>query len=125
MSVTYERDDAARQVSVTVHGPFQTSDMLAVIERQRAEGTWSYGVLFDLRLMTGRPSLVDLREIMGQAASHRPSEGLRGPVAILVTEPVLYGIACTYAAMGQSRLTINVFRDRDEANQWLAAKAHS
>jgi hypothetical protein len=122
MPVRYERDDARRRVVVTVEGAFQTSDQLTVIERQRAEDTWSYGMLFDMRRMTGHPTLADLREIMGQAASHRPTEPPRGPVALLVTDPILYGVACTYAALGHSKLTIQVFRNLDEADLWLATE---
>jgi hypothetical protein len=118
----YERDDARRRVVVTLEGVFQTSDMLTAIARQRAEDTWSYGMLYDLRRMTGHPSFADLREMMEQAASRRPSEAPRGPVAILVTDPALYRAACTYAALGRSRLTIQVFRDFDDADRSLAAE---
>jgi hypothetical protein len=125
MPVRYERDDTRRRVVVTAQGAFLTSDMLTVIERQRADDAWSYGILYDLRRMTGRPTLAELRELMDQAASRRPAERPRGPVAILVTDPVLYSVACTYAALGHSKLTIQVFRDLDEADLWLAAETSS
>jgi hypothetical protein len=107
---------------VTVTGIFQTSEMLTAIARQRAEDTWDYGMLYDLRRLTGHPSFADLREMMELAASHRPSEAPRGPVAILVTDPALYSAACTYAALGRSRLTIQVFRDFHDADLWLTAE---
>ena len=106
---------------VTVEGPFQRSEILTVIERQRAEDTWSYGLLYDLRRITGHPTLAELREIMDDAAAWRAAEGPRGPVALLATEPIMYGRLCTYAALGQSKLTIQVFRDLDQADAWLAA----
>jgi hypothetical protein len=34
----------------------------------------------------------------------------------------MYGAACTYAALGRSKLTIRVSRDFDDAEQWLAAE---
>jgi hypothetical protein len=34
----------------------------------------------------------------------------------------LYGVACTYAALGHAKLPIQVFRDLDEADVWLAAE---
>jgi hypothetical protein len=68
--------------------------MLAVIGRQRAE----------------------------EAATHPSAERRRGPVAILVTDPKMYGVACTYAALGLSKLTMRVFRDFDDADLWLAAE---
>ena len=119
MPVRYERDDARRRVVITAQGAFQTSDMLEAIERQRAEDTWSYGMLYDLRGMTGHPTLANLREMMGHAAS-RPAEQPRGPVAIVATDPILYDVACTYAALGRSRLRIQVCSDLNEADLWLA-----
>jgi hypothetical protein len=39
------------------------------------------------------------------------------------TDPAIYGRACTYAALGRSTtLTIGVFLDRAEAEQWLTAQ---
>jgi hypothetical protein len=125
MLIRYERDEARRRVVVTVEGAFQTIDMLTVIERQRAEDTRSGGMLLDLRRMTGHPTRADLRELMGQAAAQGPVERPCGPIAILVTDPILYGVACTYAALGHSKLVIEVFRDIDEAALWLAAEGSS
>jgi hypothetical protein len=119
MPVNYERDDARRRVMVTVHGALRKSDMLTVIARQRAEETWAYGMLFDLRRVTEHPTIADLRELMDEASSRRQAESPRGPVAILATDAVMYGIACTYAALGHAKLTIRVFRHVDEADRWL------
>jgi hypothetical protein len=71
MPIRYHRDDSRRRVVVTVEGAVEPADALAVIERQRLEDAWSYGLLYDLRLMT---------------------------------------------------LTIEVFRERNEAEQWLTAQ---
>jgi hypothetical protein len=60
--------------------------------------------------MTGRPALADLLKIMARAAAHPPTEPQRSPVAVLVTDPTLDGVFCTYAALGLSKLTIRVFR---------------
>ncbi len=121
MPVRYERDDARRRVVVTVQGEFQTSDMLPVSEGQGAEDTSGYGMLFDLRRMTGHATPADLRKMIDQAASSRPAAQLRGPVAIVATDPILYRVACTYAALGHAKLAIQVHRDLDEADLWLTA----
>jgi hypothetical protein len=103
LSHHYARDDARRRVIVAVEGPFQTSEILAVIERQRAEDTWSYGMLADLRRMTGLPTLADLRELLDGAKAGPVAEGRRGPVAFLATEPSLYARFCTYEALDRHR----------------------
>ena len=59
---------------------------------------------------------------MREAAELRQGEGPHGPVALLATNPTLYGRLCE--ALGRSTtLTIEVFRDRREAEQWLTAQA--
>ena len=124
MPIRYELDDIFRRVIVTVQGPFLADDILAIMERQRAEHTWTYGILYDLRGMTGEPTIAELRELMSEAAELRQGEGPRGPVALLATEGALYARLCTYAALGRSTtLTIAVFRDRGEAEKWLTVQA--
>jgi hypothetical protein len=120
MPIRYERDDARQRVVVTVHGPFAVADFLAVIERQRGDDAWAYGMLYDLRGMTGEPAVDDLRQFMSEA--DRTTQP-RGPIAILATEPAIYGRACTYAALTRATLTIEVFRDLDNAERWLTAQA--
>jgi hypothetical protein len=118
MPARYECDDDRRRVTVTIQGDFAQGDMLAVIDRQYVEGTWGYGMLYDLRHMTARPTVRDLREVLKQAASH--AEQTRGPVAFLITDPALYASACTYAALGRSRMRVSVFRELEEADRWLS-----
>jgi hypothetical protein len=118
MPLQYERDDARRRVVVTITGEFQTDDVLAVIARQHTEETWTYGMFYDLRGMTGHPTIADLRSILGLVVANQ-GDAPRGPVALLATDPILYGRLCTYAALGRSRLMLEVFRDWNEAEQWL------
>ena len=61
MSIRYERDDARRRVVSIGQGTIEPGDTFAVIERQRLDDTWAYGVLYDLRLMTGRLTLATSR----------------------------------------------------------------
>jgi hypothetical protein len=121
MPIRYELDDLRRRVVVTIEGPFTSADFLAIIERRRADNTGAYGILYDLRGMTGEPTIADLQQFLSAAAqTTRP----RGPIALLATEPALYTRACMYAIMGRSTaLVIEAFRDPDEAEQWLTTQA--
>src|SRR5229473_1385573 len=101
MAIRYELDDLLRRVIVTVEGLFQTEDIFAIMARQRAERTWSYGILYDLRGMTGTPTVGELRQLMSEAAARQPGEEPRGPVALLATDPTLYGRLCTYAVLAR------------------------
>lgn len=56
---------------------------------------WRYGILYDLRRMTGRLSFNYLRDITANAASFVPRGGTRGPVAFPDGRSrSLYGVAC-------------------------------
>ena len=122
MPFDYERDDDKRRVVITFWGVFQASDGFAAIQRHRAEDAWTYGVLYDLRELKGHPSLADLRQFMTEdAPSPAAEKGPRGPVAFVATDPELYRKACSYAELGRGKVTIEVFRVREEADRWLAA----
>jgi len=78
----------------------------------------TYGILYDFRGITGEPAIADLRESLSQVAQ---TNRHRGPIALLATDPAIYQRACTCAALGRSTLTVEVFRNYDEAEQWLTA----
>src|ERR1700687_5083597 len=121
MPIRYERDDTRRRVVVTMDGPFNTAVFRAVSELHSPD-TWRYGMLFDLRGMTGEPTIAELRQIMSESVARRPGTGARGPVAILAIDPALYGRMCTYAALRRATLTIEVFRFLDKAEEWLTTQ---
>ena len=123
MPIQYERDDVRRRVVITFPGTYQASDGLAAIDRHHAEGAWAYGVLYDLRSLISQPSISDLKAYMERDVQVPDGEKRRrGPIAILAPNPIVYGIACTYAAMGRSKMSIEVFRDWKEADGWLTAQ---
>ena len=125
MPFDYERDDAQHRVVITFRGAFQASDGCAAIQRHHAEGVWTYGVLYDLRALTGHPTMADLRQFMTVDAPAPSAETRRrGPVAFVATDSDLYRNACSYAELGRGMVTIEVFRVRDEADRWLAAHTH-
>ena len=65
--------DARRRVVITVQGPFEAADFLAVIGRWRGEDVGAYGMLYDPRGMTGEPSIADLRQFMNEVAQSSSS----------------------------------------------------
>jgi hypothetical protein len=122
MPVRFERDDGRRLVVVTVEGALQPDEVLATLAQRRHDGTLTYGTLCDLRRMTGRRTFRDLRQLVTEAAARDTDQSRRGPLAILVTNPDHYIMACAYAAIRQRTRTVEVFRALDEAEQWLAGK---
>ena len=122
MAFLYERDDVNRRVLVTVSGPFQAGEVMTILDRQREDGTWTYGTLLDTRAMRGRPSIADMRAFMKLDARVYADQGPRGPLALLATDSAMYATACVYAAIGRAKRTVEAFRDRQEADDWLVAQ---
>ena len=118
MPIGYERDDVQRRIVALGEGLFRADDVLGILERTRADGTWSYGSLYDLRRMTGKPSANDLRRLLEAASQPGPRGELPGPTAVLALDPTLYGSACAYAALGPPG-HFDVFSDRLDAEAWL------
>jgi hypothetical protein len=118
----YERDDVKRRVLVTVSGPFQAGEVITILERQREDGTWTYGTLLDTRATTGRPTIADMRAFMKLDARVHVDQGRRGPLALLATDSAMYATACVYAAIGGAKRTVEAFRDRQEADSWLVTQ---
>ena len=49
MPIEYERDDQRRLIALTVTEPYAIDGILVAIDRQAAEDTWAYAILYDLR----------------------------------------------------------------------------
>ena len=114
MELHYSVDEAARRLHAVVVGEFSGDVFINLLNRMRAEGTWTFDMLLDIRRVSGVPMLQDLRNIAFVATRPGPEGQLRGPLAILASEGALYGAACAYAAISRGR-AIGVFRDRPAA----------
>jgi hypothetical protein len=120
MEMSIELDHARRRINLVVAGPFNVEKMRDLMMSRPRDDTWGYGVLFDIRGMTGVPSIRDVREL--SPSPKDTSQAGRGPIALLVTDTAQYNLACAYVAMaGRTRLA-QVFHDRREAEDWLATR---
>ena len=116
---TYHRDDDARRVVVTLHGKFDSAEVLEILNRHRAENVPSYGLIYDGRELVGDPKMDDVRGILSERLTNELGTG---PVAFVVTAPNFYRMACTYVALARvTRVKMEVFRDIHEAEDWLAS----
>jgi len=125
MPFTYERDDGKRRITIEVIGEFQQAEAIEMLDRHRQDGVWSYGTLYDIRRMTGRPTIDEVKQIFSSAAQPGPGNTKRGPLAVLVTDPALYSMACAYMALGAATRKIEVFREPAEAERWLGQETTS
>jgi hypothetical protein len=121
MPFQFQRDDRRRRVVIALHGTYEARDILAAVRRHRIEDVWEYGVLYDLRELTCCPTVEEFRQFMLEAL-HEPRVrlGAPAPLAVVAPDPQLYGMARAYADLVRNRLVIEVFREWEEADRWLA-----
>src|SRR3954453_6710207 len=83
MPIDYDRDDDRRLITLTFTDPFTFEEALSQADRQSAEGTWEYAVLYDLRAMSRVPTPSQMQEGLSHIASLGGGQA-RGPVGIAI-----------------------------------------
>jgi hypothetical protein len=118
--LTYLRDDVHERITVTITGPARLADLESVVERQAADGTWRYGMLYDECLGTASLSVNATRALVAVVDRMTRAHGPRGPVAIVCEVVAQFGMARMYSILGdqQGRVS-NVFHDVAAAEAWL------
>ena len=82
-----------------------------------------YSTLVDLRLVTWSPTTEEARRFLHQIGTLSAIHGRRGPVAIVATQPMLFGMSRMRAALSdQAAGQIGTFYELAEAERWLAAQ---
>jgi hypothetical protein len=119
MPILYDRSDASRRIVITVVETLLVDDLHGLVERQGRDGTTSYGVLYDLRGVSGVPPVDQLVRVRVDAISDVRA-GAWGPAAIVTLDTSTYNIACHHVMLTRAGGRIEVFLDREEAEIWLA-----
>jgi hypothetical protein len=122
MKFWFERNDLRRRVTVTLSGGFRIDEALAILDRCRHEDVGRYSILYNAQGLTTVPTVADARQYLTAEMSVLGTDS-RGPIAIVVSDPTTYNVACSYAALGRGRLNVEVFRDRGDAEAWLTSHA--
>jgi hypothetical protein len=84
MPTVYERDDDRRLITLTVTEPYSVDDVISAIERQMAEDTWEYAMLYDMRT-TARLSTIEEARLITNRVQHLSGSRTRGPVAMAIS----------------------------------------
>jgi hypothetical protein len=122
MPIAYERDDKRRLITVTVTEPYEVADILGVIDRQAAEGTWMYATLYELDAPMAIPA--DSREIADHVAA--VGRGLpRGPTGIAIAKPTpeQFRRATDYSGLSKGTATIEILLTPTQRDEWLIRNA--
>jgi hypothetical protein len=117
--VIYARDDAARRITVTTSGPLTLADVLANIDRQILEGTWTYAMLYDTGDSGLLPIVEDIDRVVAVVRSAAKRLGRRGPVAVVSRSETAIAVAREYSVVEHDVGAVGFFRHLDEAERWL------
>jgi hypothetical protein len=119
----YRRDDVRRQITVTITGPALLADLAGVVERQAADGTWRYAVLYDECTGTASLSVSATRALLMVVERVTRAHGPRGAVAFVCQAAEQLGMARMHSILGEHQgLDSHVFHDVGEAEAWLDAR---
>jgi hypothetical protein len=118
----YGRDDNRRRLRITAIAPLRAEDLILIVDRQAAEGTWSYGLVYDVRAveMTAPPPPEEARAIAQHVLEYTQVYGQRGSVALVTRQSNMIALGQMYAALGAKiGFRVEVFWDLDDAEAWL------
>jgi hypothetical protein len=125
MSVTITVDHTRRRVLVRCTGVVTYADMERHVQIEQRDGGITYSGLIDFRGCETSMSVDQVRSLAHQIHSQWSHRNC-GPAAIVADHDVMYGMARLFVTL--SDVTgdsigppIEVFRDIDDAAQWLSA----
>jgi hypothetical protein len=125
MPIAYQRDDQCRLITVTVTQPYTVDDILGVIDRQAAENTWEYALLYDMRTVTEASTETDLQR-MAERVKVVGSGRERGHVGIAIrARPALFLQGLMYANLTREFADVEVLLTAAQIDSWLARNAPS
>jgi hypothetical protein len=122
MPITYHIDSDAGMLTVVCVGETTQPERLEAMRAWLNDPAFRPGLqtLCDFTAATSIPTLPELNEIAGFIRSHAAAIG-RKKMAIVTSRPLTYGVARQFGALAPGGLlTVQVFKDRDEALAWLA-----
>ena len=123
MPIAYERDDQRRLITVTVTEPYSVDDTLNVLDRQAAEGTWGYAMLYDLRAVTFASTEAHLRRIADRVTVLAGGRE-RGRVGMAVgARPEMFRMGLMYAELTRKLMDVEVLLTSAQFESWMARNA--
>ena len=123
MPTAYQRDDERRLITVKITEPDSIADIIGVIDRQMAEDTWEYAMLYDMRGTTRLSTLDETRQVAGhvQALSGRRR---RGPVALVISAgPEQVEAGLEFAKLNREVALPDLLLTAMQLDDWVARRS--
>jgi hypothetical protein len=123
MPIAHVRDDQRWLITVTVTEPYSLGDVLNVIDRQAAEDTWGYAMLYDLRAVRHVLTEADLQR-MADRVKVVGGGRKRGPVGMAVaSEPEQFRMGLVYTRLARTLENVEALMTAAQRDDWLARNA--
>ena len=121
MPISYVLDRATHRVRTTVMGTVTVDDILNHLKAACEEQVLTYSELIDAR--QAGPSQLSPQDLWLAAGQVRKTEFDRrslGPRAVVVEDLATFGMVRIFTTLVSDFFPMNVFRDFNEAEAWLA-----
>jgi hypothetical protein len=123
MAISYTIDKAQGQVRSTFTGRITVDEILDHLESARKEQTLTYTELIDMRgVEFPLPSAADVRRVVTFMRGLRVKETF-GRCALIVSNDAVFGMARMFAILLSDTVSVNVFRNQEEAEKWLTEQS--
>jgi hypothetical protein len=123
MPIDYQRNDSRRLITVTLTEPYAFDDLLNQTDRQWAEDTWEYAVLYDGRATEHVVPAQRLQLIVDRVRSvggGRP----RGPAGVAIpARPDMFRFGLHLAKLSGPLRDIEILLSDAQLESWLSRHA--
>ncbi|HEY1494787.1 MAG TPA: hypothetical protein VGF49_09595 [Candidatus Solibacter sp.] len=122
MPVTHVVNHEEREIRATAYGSIEIDDVRKHLSEELRDKGLVYRELIDASRATTSFSASDVRTIVELLRGYSEKSVL-GPTAIIVGNDVSYGMIRMLAILIEDVCTIQPFRTRQEAEEWLGSTA--
>ena len=119
--ITFTVDHALREVQTVASGVVTFAEMEGQLLELRDAGLLSYREFFDGRAGQVEFAAADTPRIV-ELMRKLTKDGRLGPRAVLAPEGYTFGVSRMIEMLAEEFCEIKIFRNEDEAREWLAAK---
>jgi hypothetical protein len=122
MPIEYQRDDRRRLITVTLTEPYSFDELLNQTDRQWAEHTWEYAILYDSRAIAHIPPASELQQLVARRLVVG-GEHPRGPVGVAIPpRPDMFRSLLQFAKLSGPR-DLEVLLTDGQLEAWLTRHA--
>ena len=123
MPIDYQRDDRRCLITVTLTEPYSFDELLSQTDRQWAEHTWEYAVLYDSRTTSHITPASELQQLLNHTAAVGGGAP-RGPVGVAAPQrPEIVRGGLQFVKQSGPERNIEILFNDAQVEDWLARYA--